>query len=74
MSTVALKTELVKLYTDFPSNKVIIELYDASGKLVTLIDQRRNETNYIYDEFGRIQHITDKSGNIIESKIYNYGN
>src|SRR5690606_33901390 len=67
-----LKTELLKLYDFYPM--IQISLYDNNGKIVQAIDARKNETNYVYDEFGRLSFVTDKNNKIITAKSYNYKN
>ena len=70
-----LKIELLKLYNNLPSESMIsITIYDSNGKVTNLIDQRRNELIYTYDEFQRLKYITDANNNILEHKKYNKKN
>lgn len=75
LSGANLKTELLKLYSNSTLSKkamINIDLYDANGNITTSIDERKNEVNYIYDEFYRVKYITDKSNNILQHKKYHY--
>lgn len=70
--TAQLKIELLKLCDYFPL--VSIDLFDSYGRKTTSIDSRKNETNYQYDEFGRLKYLSDKNGKIIKIYKYNYKN
>jgi hypothetical protein len=74
LSGAALKTELLKLYTYLPNALITLTLYDNNGNKVTNVDQRKNETNFSYDEFQRAKYTTDKNGNVMQHIKYNYKN
>ncbi|MFY0482523.1 hypothetical protein ACI6PS_07940 [Flavobacterium sp. PLA-1-15] len=77
LSVANLKLELLKLYNHVNLSKkamIKIDIYDANGNIVTSIDERKNEVNYIYDEFYRLKYVTDKSNHIIQHKKYHYKN
>ncbi len=71
----SLKAALLNLYNNLTAKVMIsINIYDNNGNIITSIDSRRNEINYIYDEFDRVKYVTDKNNKIIEQNKYNYSN
>ncbi|MDC8005343.1 hypothetical protein POV27_14870 [Aureisphaera galaxeae] len=68
-----LKSALSVLYDRIPSAMVSISLFDSEGRTILEMDNRKDEINYIYDSFGRLLKITNKDGNILEEKTYNFG-
>ncbi|KDN54693.1 hypothetical protein [Flavobacterium seoulense] len=66
-----LKTELLKLYNVLPNTSSLsLKIYDENGNVILSIDNRKNETNYVYDEFNRVKYVTNKYGKIIINKNY----
>lgn len=73
-NTVNIKSELLVLYDRLPHAMINITLFNDEGQIVTKLDTRKNEINYFYDEFGRLEKTTDKNGNLLEEKEYKYRN
>ncbi len=67
-----LKTELSKLYSKLPDSMTEITLYDDEGKVKERIDNRQERMNYFFDNFNRLDYITDHDNKIIKKNIYHY--
>lgn len=65
-----LKSELLKIYDRRPDGMITVKIYDEDGRVITEIDNRKNETNYFYDIHGRLDYIKDGDGNILTKKEY----
>jgi hypothetical protein len=74
LSTESLKTELMKLYDRLPNAMISLTFYDDDGRVINVVDSRKEETYTFYDMHGRIDYITDGYGRVLERKEYNYGN
>jgi len=74
LTTSALKLELLKLYDRLPNSMIILTFYDDNGRLINSINERKEESYIYYDIHGRVDYITDGSGNVIEKKEYNFAN
>ena len=71
----SLKNELLILYDQLPEDTMVaITLFDEKGHTITEIDNRKEEVHYEYDTFGRVVKTKDRDGNILEEKVYNFGN
>lgn len=73
LSTSALKVELLKLYSRLPESTINLSFYDENGRIINTVDGRQQEVFIYYDEFGRIDYITDGDNNVLEKKEYNFG-
>ncbi len=74
LNTPALKAELMKLYTRLPEAMISLTFYDDNGRVVNKVNERKEESFVYYDNFGRVDYITDGYGKVIEKKEYNFGN
>lgn len=74
LSNLSLKTELLKLYDRLPSSLIKLSFYDANGRIVSQIDERKEETFVYYDTLGRKDYVTDAQGKILEKKYYDFHN
>ncbi len=68
-----LKSELLKLYDRLPNTMVKASLYDAEGNLTNQINERQREIKRTYDNFNRLDFISDHNDNVLKKNIYNYG-
>jgi hypothetical protein len=67
-----LRTELNKIRTSFPLSQVTTYTYIPLVGITSQTDINGRTTYYIYDAFGRLDHIKDKDGNVIKKFCYNY--
>ena len=74
LNTPGLKAELMKLYTRLPEAMISLTFYDDNGRVVNKVNERKEESFVYYDNFGRVDYITDGYGKVIEKKEYNFGN
>ncbi len=74
LNTSNLKIELMKLYDRLPNSMISLTFYDDNGRVVNRINERKEESFLHYDARGRIDHITDGYGNVLEKKEYHFGN
>lgn len=74
LSTTSLKTELLKLYDRLPNASINLTFYDDNGRVISRIDERRQEVFVFYDTVGRVDYTTDSQGNILEKKVYHVVN
>ena len=73
LNNIQLKTELLKLYDRLPNSMINLNLFDSNGRIITSIDERMQETNFYYDDFGRLEYVTDHDDKVLKKNIYNYG-
>lgn len=74
LSTASLKTELLKLYDRLPNASVTLTFYDDNGRVISRINERKEESFVYYDTVGRQDYITDAQGNVLEKKNYHFAN
>ncbi|MCR8667509.1 hypothetical protein NO995_07445 [Aestuariibaculum sp. M13] len=74
LSTSSLKTELLKLYDRLPNASISLKFYDSSGRVISKVDERKEEVFIYYDTLGREDYVTDAQGNILEKKNYHFAN
>ena len=74
LSTASLKTELLKLYGRLPSATINLSFYDSSGRVISRINERKEEVFVYHDTVGRQDYITDAQGKILEKKNYHFAN
>lgn len=75
-SEAQLQTALDNLRNDTSMANTMITTYTYSPLVgvTTITGPNGDRIRYYYDEFGRLDHIRDKNGNLIEEYEYNYGN
>lgn len=74
LSTTNLKIELMKLYDRLPKAMISLTFYDDNGRVISRVNERREESFVYYDNYGRLHYITDAQGKVLELKEYNFGN
>lgn len=72
LNNASLKTELSKLYSKLPNAMIEVSIYDIEGKLLEKLDNRRESSNFFYDEFDRLDYSTDHNNKVVKKNIYNY--
>ncbi|WP_025668106.1 hypothetical protein [Aquimarina megaterium] len=72
LTTDQLKIELKKLYDRLPNAMIKLSFYDNNGSIISEIDARQEEINYHYDNFNRLDYVSDKNNNVLKKNIYNY--
>lgn len=72
LSTTSLKTELLKLYDRLPNASVTLTFFDDNGRVISRVNERKEESFVYYDTVGRQDYITDAQGNILEKKSYHF--
>ncbi|MBO9203610.1 MULTISPECIES: RHS repeat protein [Niastella] len=50
----------------------ICETYNAQGLVTKKFDQNNNVENYFYDQYNRLNLVTDRNGNILKTIDYNF--
>ncbi len=74
LSSVSLKTELLKLYSRLPKAAISLSFYDNNGRVTSRINNRQEESFVYYDTLGREDYITDAQGKVLEKKNYHFAN
>ena len=74
LTTASLKVELLKLYDRLPDAAITLSFYDSNGRVVSTIDERKEESFVYYDAAGRLDYVTDGQGNILKRKEYHFAN
>ncbi len=74
LNTSNLKVELMKLYNRLPDAMISLTFYDDNGRVINRVNERKEESYIYYDQYGRVDYITDGYGKVIEKKEYNFGN
>jgi len=74
LNTESLKNELMKLYDRLPDTMITLNFYDNNGRIVNIVNERKEEAYRYYDIYGRLDYVTDGYGNILSRKAYNFGN
>lgn len=74
LSTSSLKTELLKLYDRLPNASINLTFYDSNGRVISQINERKEESFIYYDTLGRKDYIADADGNVLEKKNYHFSN
>ncbi len=69
-----LKVELLKLYEKLPNVPINLSFYDTNGRVVSRINERKEESFIYYDTLGRVDYITNSKGNVLEKKNYHFSN
>ncbi|WP_458628630.1 hypothetical protein [Winogradskyella sp. PC D3.3] len=74
LSSENLKIELMKLYERLPNALISLTFYDDNGRVISRVNERKEEAYMYYDLNGRIDYLTDGYGNVLEKNDYNFGN
>jgi len=74
LSSSSLKIELMKLYDRLPNAMISLTFYDDNGRVINRVNERKEETFIYYDDYGRLDYVTDGYGKVLEKKEYNFGN
>ena len=73
LDNASLEIELRKLYNRLPSSRITLNFYDSQGRIEKTVDARENATHFHYDNFGRLEFVTDDDDNVIRKTEYNSG-
>ena len=74
LTTASLKVELLKLYDRIPTAAINLTFYDSNGRVVSSINERKEESFVYYDTSGRLDYVADGQGHILEKKEYHFAN
>ncbi|TRX62665.1 hypothetical protein FNH22_00800 [Fulvivirga sp. M361] len=65
-------TQEETLRNSLPNAQVTTYTYDRGKGVSSIIDPNGQKVEYIYDEFGRLKHVEDHDGNVINAYNYHY--
>ena len=66
--------QITDLRSNFPSAQISVYEYDPMIGITKMTDAREYLMTYYYDDYGRLDYVTDKDGNILTKNEYNYKN
>ncbi|MFV0247698.1 MAG: RHS repeat domain-containing protein [Tenacibaculum sp.] len=67
-----LRVELMKLYNRLPNSMIKLSFYDGNGNIISEIDAREEKIKYHYDNFNRLEYVTDSNNKVLKKYMYNY--
>jgi len=68
----ALATEMENLRTGLPNALVTAYTYESDEGVSSITDPTKNEANYLYDDYHRLEYLKDKDQHIVREYDYNY--
>jgi hypothetical protein len=64
----------MKLYDRLPDAMITLYFYDDDGRIVNIVNERKEEAYRYYDIYGRLDYVSDGNKNILSRETYNLGN